>query len=224
MRPTLSTQEAKALYDRFGSKQDTQAFYEDAATEDLIAHAGFGAARAVFEFGCGTGRFAQRLLRSHLPADAVYAGVDVSTTMVDLARRRVSAWAARAQIALTDGSTTLDAPDDSIDRFVSNYVLDLLSAEDTRRLLCEAHRVLMPDGLLCLTGLTPGTSILSQVVTPLWRTVFSINPKLTGGCRPIEIRDHLPARDWDIRHHGVVTRFGIGSQVVIASPRKAASA
>jgi hypothetical protein len=38
----------------------------------LIAHVGFGEAHAVFEFGCGTARFAEELLADHLPPDSRY--------------------------------------------------------------------------------------------------------------------------------------------------------
>ena len=33
----LSRDEAKAFYDRFGAKQDSQGFYEDRALEDLVS-------------------------------------------------------------------------------------------------------------------------------------------------------------------------------------------
>jgi len=33
---TLSHQQAKAFYDRFGAKQDSQAFYEDRAVQELV--------------------------------------------------------------------------------------------------------------------------------------------------------------------------------------------
>jgi hypothetical protein len=35
----LTRSQAQRFYDRFGKKQDAQAFYEDAALDDLIAHA-----------------------------------------------------------------------------------------------------------------------------------------------------------------------------------------
>ena len=38
------------------------------------------------EFGCGTGRLAERLLRDHLPDAATYVAVDSSSTMVSLAQ------------------------------------------------------------------------------------------------------------------------------------------
>jgi SAM-dependent methyltransferase len=80
--PTLSHAAARALYDRIGRWQDTQRFYEDEATADLIAHADLHQAQSVFEFGVGTGRLAARLLRDHLPATAHYLGIDISATMV----------------------------------------------------------------------------------------------------------------------------------------------
>jgi SAM-dependent methyltransferase len=70
---TLSPARAKAFYDRFGRKQDAQAFYEDAALDDLVSHASFGTARTVFELGCGTGRLAVTLLRERLPEAAAAA-------------------------------------------------------------------------------------------------------------------------------------------------------
>jgi hypothetical protein len=51
---TLSHHEAKAFYDRFGARQDGQAFYEDGALQELVRHARFAHAREVVEFGCGT--------------------------------------------------------------------------------------------------------------------------------------------------------------------------
>jgi ubiquinone/menaquinone biosynthesis C-methylase UbiE len=49
-------------------------------------------------------------------------------------------------VELSDGSPRLPAGDGEYDRFVSTYVLDLLSAADTVDLLAEAHRVLRPGG------------------------------------------------------------------------------
>ena len=126
----LKPYEAKKYYDRFGKKQDSQSFYEDKATDDLIAHADFGKAGKVFEFGLGTGRFAEKLLKVHLPASAVYTGCDLSSTMVGLARRRLEAFNTRAQVIQSDGTVRFPIDDSSADRVVCAYVLDLMSVED----------------------------------------------------------------------------------------------
>ncbi len=222
MARTLSRSEARAFYDAFGAKQDRQAFYEDPAIADLIAHADFEHARAVLEFGCGTGRLAERLLADHLPPDARYRGADISATMVDLARRRLAPWHGRAAVRLTPGSPALDAADGSADRFVSTYVLDLLSPQDIRALLEEARRVLNAEGLLCLASLTPGQTFPARIVTALWRAVYGIDPKRVGGCRPVRLSEFLAGPDWHILHRRVVSPVGISSEIVVASPRGAA--
>jgi ubiquinone/menaquinone biosynthesis C-methylase UbiE len=143
----LSYQQAKAFYDRFGKRQDWQRFYEDVATEALIRNAEFDRAGAVLELGCGTGRFGERLLERCLPADGRYVGIDISDTMVALAKDRLAHFGLRAETRLTDGSPQLDWDEATFDRFVSNYVLDLLTVEDIQAVLDEAWRVLSEGGL-----------------------------------------------------------------------------
>lgn len=81
----LSRKQVKGFYDRLGAKQDSLGFYEGPAVNDLITHAGLEQAQVVFEFGCGTGRFAQLILEQSLSQQAVYYGIDLSATMVGVA-------------------------------------------------------------------------------------------------------------------------------------------
>jgi ubiquinone/menaquinone biosynthesis C-methylase UbiE len=212
----LTRAQAQAFYDRFGSKQDSQAFYEDAAVQDLLAHAEFQRANAVFEFGCGTGRFAETLFSRHLPAAARYVGRDVSATMVDLARQRLIRFADRTDVRVTDGAPRVEAPDASFDRFVSNYVLDLLTAGDIADVVSEARRVLTVGGRLCLVSLTHGSTPASRVVSWLWARVHRLRPQLVGGCRPLALLPFLSAQDWRILHHNVIVAYGVPSEIVVA--------
>jgi SAM-dependent methyltransferase len=101
----LTPGQARRFYDRFGRAQDLQAFYEDRAIGELLAHASFPAARSVFELGCGTGRLAATLLARDLPADAHYVGADISGTMTGLSRARLRGFGRRAQVIRADGPT-----------------------------------------------------------------------------------------------------------------------
>jgi trans-aconitate methyltransferase len=65
----LTKDEAKKFYDGFGERQD------------LLSHLSFQTANAVFEFGCGTGAFAQDLFKNHLSGEARYCRVDISNTI-----------------------------------------------------------------------------------------------------------------------------------------------
>jgi ubiquinone/menaquinone biosynthesis C-methylase UbiE len=215
---TLSRAQARRVYDRIGRAQDWQAFYEDPAIELLLAKGGFSGAQAVIEFGCGTGRLAERLLQDHLPADASYLGLDLSPKMIDFAGRRLDRWAPQAKLRLTDGSPQLVVPNEAFDRFVCTYVLDLLCDRDIDAVLDEASRVLTADGLLCLAGLASGRRGAARLVSRGWRAVWSIWPQAVGGCRPLELLDHLPQSDWQIGHQDRVAAWGITSEVVVASP------
>lgn len=206
---------ARAYYDRFGAKQDRQGFYEDAATDDLVAHAGFEEAGRVFEFGCGTGKLAARLLDRQLPPAARYLGCDISPTMVGLSTRRLAGHAGRAQVVLSEGAVRFPVPDRAVDRVVSCYVLDLLSPEDIRRFLDESRRVLVPGGRVCVASLTRGVGAASRLVSGLWTQVFRLAPALVGGCRPIALDDCVDARAWRVVHRRVVTPWGVPSEVLV---------
>lgn len=213
----LTHQQATAFYDRLGAKQDWQAFYEGAATRALMAHASFETAQSVFEFGCGTGAFAEQALLHSLPPSATYVAVDSSATMVRLARSRLAHFGKRVTVRQTDGALRFDERSGSFDRFVSNYVLDLLSPADIAHLLIEAHRLLTAEGCVCLVSLTRGVTATSRLATWTWTHLHALNPWLVGGCRPIELREHLPSTCWRLDYAQVITRFGVPSEVVVAS-------
>ncbi|MFQ5738366.1 MAG: class I SAM-dependent methyltransferase [Acidobacteriota bacterium] len=216
----LSREQAKAFYDRLGSRQDSQAFYEDVATENLIAHADFESAHSVLEFGCGTGRFAEKILDDHLLESATYRGLDLSSTMVALASRRIARFGARAQVLQTDGPLRFQTSDGALDRIVSNYVLDLLPVAECRLFVREARRSLSQGGRLCLCGLTFGNTLVSRLVTAIWIHVHALRPALVGGCRPVDLLTFLPGEEWNICHCTVKTAFGMASQIVVATPRR----
>ncbi len=215
----LSHAQARRFYDRFGKKLDTQSFYEDAALDELIAHAAFWKALSVFELGCGTGRFAEHLLAEHLAPDATYLGVDISPLMISLATGRLAQYAERARLQQTDGEMQFPLPDHAVDRVVVTYVLDLLSEPDARQAIAEARRVLTPEGKLCLASLTSGVTLASRLVTTLWSAAFRLHAPLVGGCRPIVLDPLLATDDWTIEYRSVSTRYGVPSEVLIASPR-----
>ena len=212
----LTREEARSFYDRFGRRQEWQRVYEGRAIRHLLKHGMFDEAHAVIEFGCGTGLFAEDLLERRLPVTATYVGFDISPTMVSLARRRLQKFAHRAAVHLTDGSPKLPVQGLHYDRFVANYVLDLLPAEEITAVLKEAHRVLVPGGRLCLLSLTYGVTPLSRLVGWLWRQAHALRPSLVGGCRPLRLLEFLSTGEWHTLQREVVVGLGLPSEVVVA--------
>jgi ubiquinone/menaquinone biosynthesis C-methylase UbiE len=215
----LNRTQAKTFYDRFGSKQDSQSLYEDKALDELIAHADFAQAHALFELGCGTGRFALRLLTSQLPADASYVGMDLSDTMIAIAQQRLAAYAPRAQVIHSAGDMQFPLRDQSVDRVIVTYVFDLLSAADIQQAVNEARRVLVPGGKLCLVSLSQGINLASRLVCRLWSGLFRLHAPLVGGCRPLRLLPFMEPSKWSIDYRHVLTQFGVPSEVLIATPR-----
>ncbi|HEX2911330.1 MAG TPA: class I SAM-dependent methyltransferase [Chloroflexia bacterium] len=219
MSREVSPEKVRRFYDRFGKLQDAQRFYEESATTELIKHANFKDARDIFELGCGTGLFARKLFQDYLTPDTRYAGIDISPNMVKLTRERLKPWSNRASVELVNTDVPgLSALDNSMDRFVSNYVFDLLPFKTTEKYLAEAHRVLRPDGLLCVTSLTFGNTTLSRFISNTWLRIWKLKPILLGGCRPIALSDYLTPENWKIVYLGKKIEFGITSEVLVAIP------
>jgi ubiquinone/menaquinone biosynthesis C-methylase UbiE len=213
--PGLTAAEAKRFYDSIGKKQDVQ-FYENRALKALISYSDFHSARSVFEFGCGTGRFAVELLTRHLSEECTYRGIDISGTMTGLCKERLAGWRNRASVELVSGAIRIDAADNTYDRFISTYVFDLLSGSDMREVMHEAYRVLRPGGLLCVVSLTRGDTPFCRVVSSAWTWLFRYRPYWVGGCRPIDVGRSLDKTRWDTVHDEVISAFGISSEVLVA--------
>lgn len=215
----LTRDQLRRIYDRVGTWQDAQSFYEAPAVDAMVRHGDFAEARSVLEIGCGTGTLARRLLSAHLPPEATYRAEELSPVMAGFARRRLAPWEDRAAVAITGGAPPLHAEAESADRVVAAYVFDLMSTEDVRAVLREARRVLRPGGLLCCCGLAPGTGPMDMLVERLWSAVHALMPALVGGCRPLAVEPML-GDAWTVRHHEHVAPWGVPSEVLIAEPTR----
>jgi ubiquinone/menaquinone biosynthesis C-methylase UbiE len=218
MQGKLDQEKLRRFYDRFGKKQDKQGFYEDAPLDALIRQSDFRSAQAVFEIGCGTGKFAARLLSHHLQDTARYIGVDISSTMVELARNRLKPWAQRVQIHQSDGSFDFGSYGGPFDRIVATYVFDLLSRRQIDDAFNGAHAVAKKGALLCIAGLTKGIGPFPRATSKLWELIYNVNPYIVGGCRPLLLEGifHAHARDWRITHRAVVVSATVPSEVITA--------
>lgn len=215
----LTRQQARDHYDRSGDLKDRRPSHEKRAIERLVELGDFGSAQAVVEFGCGNGSFAQRLMEEEMPMASTYAAFDLSEKMVQLARRRLVPFGSRVSITHTDGRPRIPLPPASCDRFVGNYVFDLLPSRDINRTLDQAWKVLRPGGLLCVVNLTYGTTVPSRLVIAGWLALHSLRPSIVGGSRPLSFSDYLGPASWKILYTTTVVARGVPSEILIARPR-----
>ncbi|MEM9153314.1 MAG: class I SAM-dependent methyltransferase [Cyanobacteria bacterium P01_F01_bin.3] len=211
----LSHQQARKYYSSAVAKQDQQSHYEDPPIEWLLQAGRFDHAENIVEFGCGTGRLAQKMLMDVLPSTATYIGFDISAPMVELSKQRVQKFGSRSRVVRTDGETQFELSDNSCDRFLSTYVLDLLSTTDIASLLAEAHRILKPNGLLCLAGLTHGFTLKTKIAMGLWSLAHRVRPTLVGGCRPLRLAKFIDSQQWNHFKIETFTAGGIPSEAII---------
>ncbi|MEM8744132.1 MAG: class I SAM-dependent methyltransferase [Pseudomonadota bacterium] len=217
MTSTLSPQEAQRHYDANAAKQDAQAWYEDEAFRVLIACSDFRLAMDVLEVGCGTGRLAEIVLRDHLPSNARYTGIDIAPAMLARAAKRLSPFAPQVTLKPGDVTLGLTAGTATLDRVLATYLFDLLSPAHSKNLMAEFHRVLRPDGLVCLASMTPETSDGdTTILTQIWRLVQRRWPWLVGGCRPVDLRALLDDKRWMVVANETVSTKGVISQVLVA--------
>ncbi len=211
-----TTQAVRGFYNRFGSKQDAQAWYEDPAVDRMLAQSGLETSRAVLEIGCGTGRLAMRLLQGLMPADATYTGIDLSQTMVGLTKERTWPW--RQRVTLHEGSvqTQVSLPPESFDHIVSAFVFDIFSPEQIRDTLALSHRWLRPRGRLCLVSLAPGQTPVTAAVSKAWSVLHRVSPLTVGGCRPVALAPFVQAPQWHTLHHSQVATYGLNAEVLVA--------
>ncbi len=216
--PRISYRQARAFYDRCGRWLDLQRSLEDPAFDDLLAHAALPSAGRVVEFGCGTGRLAQRLFTDGLSPRASYVGFDLSPTMLRLSRTRLASFGPRAQVLPVSGPPRLPLKDGCCDRFLCTYVLDLLSPADADALVRQAYRLLAPGGRLCIAVMASHSSLANRAFRTVWTSLHRLSPLFVGGTQPADARVWLGV-GWELRHCRLVCRFAVCSQVLVAVRR-----
>ncbi|MDA8039778.1 MAG: class I SAM-dependent methyltransferase [Actinomycetota bacterium] len=100
----------------------------------------------VLDLGCGIGRIAQYVA----PRCDHFWAVDVSQSMLDMARERLGA-AKRVSYALCEDVAFASVPSDSVDLAYAVLVLQHLEREDAFLLLEELRRVIKRSGVVVVT-------------------------------------------------------------------------
>lgn len=146
----------------------------------------------------------------------VVFGVDLSPRMLDVSRKRVRA-AGYSNIDLREADARqLPFPDESFDVVFNSYMLDLIPRGDMSHVLQEFRRVLRPNGRLVLVNLSKPDKDrrtwgerLYQALPKAWV------PYVTGGCRPVLMRDAVVETGF-IDVHREFVRNIVPSEIVTA--------
>ena len=215
----LTPEQARRFYDRIGRGQDARPLSERRALDALAAQGDFGRAAAVLEFGCGTGGSPPGCCASDSRTTPPTSGSTSARTWSSSRERPLAPWAGRARVELTDGAS---AARPGRVRGPRREHLRARPAQPGRRdaFVAEARRVLRPGGLLALASLSSGPHGRRRASSPAsGRRVWSLNPALLGGCRPLRLGGLLDPDEWVVLASFPVTDWFLSSDVLVARLR-----
>jgi len=160
----------------------------------------------VLEIGVGTGRNLE-----YYPQGVRLSGIDISASMLDIARRRASELGREVDLRVCDAQA-LQFGDESFDTVV--FTLSLCSIPDDGKAISEANRVLRPGGRLLLLEHVASPRWLVRTVQRLldWITVRTVGDHL--------VRDplvHVQAQGFEVERMDRL-KWGIVERVAARKP------
>ena len=150
---------------------------EAALKQRLIAQAQIAAGQRVLDLGAGTGTLTVMVKQSCPGAEVV--GLDGDPQVLVLAREKATA--AGVAIRFDQGlATALPYDDAAFDRVLSSLMLHHLTTVDKVRALCEAWRVLRPDGELHILDFGPPQNALAWLISQVFRRMERTADNIAG--------------------------------------------
>jgi len=138
-----------------------------------------GGPTTVLEVGIGPGRLLSELAARK---NARITGVDISSNMLHLARRRLERRKRDASLVQADGQA-LPFADGSFDGVVGVLYLGVLPPQQVEEALVEMTRVVAPGGRVVVASL----HFRHGLVRRGWMTAYRLLPELVGKIRPIDL-------------------------------------
>ena len=139
------------------------------------------ARNAALDFGCGVGRLSQALVEHF----ANVHGVDISESMIDLARQ-FNQYDARCQYHLNARDDLTIFENDTFDFIYSNITLQHMPPRFSRRYIIEFLRILKPGGLAVFQVPDHPHSITQRLLQPIKPTaLWRWYQKIRYGQRPV---------------------------------------
>jgi len=131
----LSPEDVKRFYDRIGSRQDWQRFYESSRCQRIDCSFCFRVSIISFRVRMRNGSMSFATTTASSTPNGALRCSGQSRTVIGQTGRRLKPWSGRARACLSHGSPQIPEPDRSFDRFIATYVLDLLAPDFIDQLL-----------------------------------------------------------------------------------------
>lgn len=193
---------ARAFYDRISGVYDHLSdASEHAARERGLKMLAVREGERVLEIGYGTGHTLEELARTVGTGGAV-AGIDISTGMRDVARKRLAAADLEGRVDLRVGEVPpLPWDDAAFDAVTLSFTLELFEDDTMPRVLDEIRRVLAPGGRIGVVSMAePDDPRHESLLTHAYKWMHRNFPHIVD-CRPIDAVTRLRDAGFDVREH-----------------------
>ncbi len=210
--------DAKVAQNEIGALYDSKAWFYDVwayFTESKARYRALELAKihnnqSVLEVAVGTGLMFSDIVQRNSKGENI--GIDISQGMLSKAKRRLSKQQ-NENYSLSIGSAfNLKVKDASIDMLVNNYMFDLIPFNQMDSVIDEFNRVLKQNGKLLLINMTKS----ERFGASLYENLYSLSPRLMGGCRGVQLTDLLTQHVFRIEVREYIQQMLFPSEVILA--------
>ncbi len=207
----VAQNEIGALYDSKVWFYDVWAYFtESKARYRALELAKIHNNQSVLEVAVGTGLMFSDIVQRNSKGENI--GIDISEGMLSKAKRRLSKQQ-NENYSLSIGSAfNLKVKDASIDMLVNNYMFDLIPFNQMDSVIDEFNRVLKQNGKLLLINMTKS----ERFGASLYENLYSLSPRLMGGCRGVQLTDLLTQHGFRIEVREYIQQMLFPSEVILA--------
>ncbi len=207
----VAQNEIGALYDSKVWFYDVWAYFtESKARYRALELAKIHNNQSILEVAVGTGLMFSDIVQRNSKGENI--GIDISEGMLSKAKRRLSKQQ-NENYSLSIGSAfNLKVKDASIDMLVNNYMFDLIPFNQMDSVIDEFNRVLKQNGKLLLINMTKS----ERFGASLYENLYSLSPRLMGGCRGVQLTDLLTQHGFRIEVREYIQQMLFPSEVIFA--------
>lgn len=201
-----STAEARSFYHRLSPYYDTLA-----GSEKKFIRAGLRLldpepGDRILEIGSGTG-FALLQIARKLNNNGHVYGIDIAPGMIRVAQKKLREHQAEKNVSLIlDDAHILPFKSESMSAVFMSFTLELFHTQQIPRVLKECHRVIVPDGRMCVVSLSKGTS--KTIIRQAYEWLHEKFPTVLD-CRPIPVDAFLKDNGFQIQEVEHTTMWGL---------------
>jgi demethylmenaquinone methyltransferase/2-methoxy-6-polyprenyl-1,4-benzoquinol methylase len=208
-----SKDEAEKAYSRMSRTYDLFAgTFEAKYTDMALRHLDIKAGEYVLEIGFGTGHSLKQMSESVGETGKVY-GIDISSGMLRVARKRLSGAKLLDRVELTCGDAVkMPYKESKFDAVFMSFTLELFDTPEIPIVLKEIGCVLKPMGRLGVVSISKGSR--SSGMVKLYEWIHRKFPKYAD-CRPIYVEQSIKDASFKIQHKEKKKLFGLPVEIVI---------